>query len=149
MIGKKVYSIDGPGQSPRDGLAGSVGTVTGEHADEIWGDSWVVTWHEGSKPGHKESFYKHQLEPASKKRGIGVYYDDTCPTCKGTGKIPGTFKFLDGRVEHVELTCADCFLKVCPRCGGTDVEARPFWSGGSDAHVETWDICVPCNIHVK
>lgn len=68
MIDKKVYGIDGPGQAPRDGLAGNEGIIVGEKKDR-WGEFWIVQW----TSGHQEPFFKHTIKPAAEFRGIGVY----------------------------------------------------------------------------
>lgn len=76
FIGVKVYGIDGPGQSPRDGLAGSIGRVVSEEKNPILGEMVTVEWTEGHSAGHTENFFKYQLHPASDPNGIGVYYQN-------------------------------------------------------------------------
>jgi hypothetical protein len=75
MVGKKVFGIDGPGQSPREGLCGQVGTIVSEDVIE-WADQvdevYWVEWEDG----HREPFTKHTVKPASQACGIGVYYQD-------------------------------------------------------------------------
>ncbi|WP_366597621.1 hypothetical protein AB0R79_17965 [Bacillus velezensis] len=67
MIGKKVISIDGPGQSEKS--PAKTGIIIAE-TSEIWGDFWEVQWDNG----HKEPYYKSSIKHISKIYGIGVYY---------------------------------------------------------------------------
>lgn len=74
MFGKKVYALDGPGQSPKEGLAGSEGIIISDKTSR-WGEFWIVQWTEGNSAGRQESLAKHSVQPVSEVRGIGVYYE--------------------------------------------------------------------------
>ena len=68
MMRKTVYLIDGPGQSPREGLASKVGEIVGEESNII-GDSWIVEWEDG----HREPVEKGNIIESDEMEGIGIY----------------------------------------------------------------------------
>jgi hypothetical protein len=82
LKGLKVYGVSGPGESPKAGLAGREGRITGEESSR-WGDFWIVKWEDGSE----DSYSKHTVKPASEQRGIGVYYDESVPAIEPEPEI--------------------------------------------------------------
>tara|TARA_Y100000310_G_scaffold338627_1_gene428779 strand:+ start:2732 stop:2959 length:228 start_codon:yes stop_codon:yes gene_type:complete len=68
MFGKKVFSITGPGQFPREDMCEDHGTITGEHKD-LFGDFWVVDWHNCGR----DLVTKYTLMDPDIDKGIGVY----------------------------------------------------------------------------